>query len=369
MDTGRLAAPSFDWEPGRRQAALRGSRDRCRRRKSDERDQAPLPLGSLRHRAAPREHARGASECSWRAYLAGHRIPSTCSYPKDDPVRVARSRRRWRAEFERRSRAPAGRSARTTTATSTRQIERNSPTSTLMGCSCTDDRALRQGRSTVWCVEAHPTSVRTSPSRTSRTPAGPRTKGLQQMRADVVRIKPKVVTIFFGWNDHWFGFGIADKDIAAMNSSLLFKAAVAGASVQLDREAPDRRVGPASSTRSAPTASPPTTSARTCARWSTSHVGERHHGRFCSPRRPPTRSGKEPRAPDRASGCAGPRRFSGAAAPGVRLDRARGRGREGRRCCAISPSRVRDAPARGRSTRASGTTASTSPKKVQRARR
>ena len=48
-------------------------------------------------------------------------------------------------------------------------------------------------------------------------------QGLQQLKRDVVKIKPKVITIYFGWNDHWIGFGIQDKDIAEMNSSLLFK--------------------------------------------------------------------------------------------------------------------------------------------------
>jgi lysophospholipase L1-like esterase len=40
-------------------------------------------------------------------------------------------------------------------------------------------------------------------------------QGLLQMRRDVVRIKPRVVTIYYGWNDHWCTFGIEDKDMHA----------------------------------------------------------------------------------------------------------------------------------------------------------
>lgn len=36
-------------------------------------------------------------------------------------------------------------------------------------------------------------------------------QGLQQMRRDVVPLKPRVATIYFGWNDHWLSFGMPDK--------------------------------------------------------------------------------------------------------------------------------------------------------------
>lgn len=39
-------------------------------------------------------------------------------------------------------------------------------------------------------------------------------QGLQQLRRDVPDLQPKVVTIYFGWNDHWIGFGIEDKNVA-----------------------------------------------------------------------------------------------------------------------------------------------------------
>ncbi len=47
-------------------------------------------------------------------------------------------------------------------------------------------------------------------------------QGLEQMRGDVPGIAPKVVTIFYGWNDHWIGFGIDDATAARLNRSILF---------------------------------------------------------------------------------------------------------------------------------------------------
>ncbi|MBN2120935.1 MAG: hypothetical protein JW734_07790 [Candidatus Omnitrophica bacterium] len=42
-------------------------------------------------------------------------------------------------------------------------------------------------------------------------------QGLQQLKRDVVSMKPKVITIYYGWNDHWHNFGIEDKDIGRFN--------------------------------------------------------------------------------------------------------------------------------------------------------
>ena len=41
-------------------------------------------------------------------------------------------------------------------------------------------------------------------------------QGLQQLRRDVLSLRPKVITFFYGWNDHWLGFGVADKKIASV---------------------------------------------------------------------------------------------------------------------------------------------------------
>lgn len=45
-------------------------------------------------------------------------------------------------------------------------------------------------------------------------------QGLRQMRRDVAPLKPKVATVYYGWNDHWIGFGIEDKQIAELRSPL-----------------------------------------------------------------------------------------------------------------------------------------------------
>jgi lysophospholipase L1-like esterase len=41
-------------------------------------------------------------------------------------------------------------------------------------------------------------------------------QGLRQLRRDVLSLNPRIVTIYFGWNDHWIGFGLPDKEIAAL---------------------------------------------------------------------------------------------------------------------------------------------------------
>ena len=41
-------------------------------------------------------------------------------------------------------------------------------------------------------------------------------QGRRQLERDVVPLAPEVVTIYYGWNDHWIGFGIEDKTIAQL---------------------------------------------------------------------------------------------------------------------------------------------------------
>ena len=36
--------------------------------------------------------------------------------------------------------------------------------------------------------------------------------GLQQLQRDVLPIRPRAVTVYYGWNDHWDHFGLQDKD-------------------------------------------------------------------------------------------------------------------------------------------------------------
>jgi lysophospholipase L1-like esterase len=85
-----------------------------------------------------------------------------------------------------------------------------SPALVFMGCSCTE-------------VGTYPAALRTRINQ-SADGSGLRFanlgvsgwssyQGLRQLERDVLPIRPRVVTIFFGWNDHWKNFGIADKDV------------------------------------------------------------------------------------------------------------------------------------------------------------
>jgi lysophospholipase L1-like esterase len=42
-------------------------------------------------------------------------------------------------------------------------------------------------------------------------------QGLQQLKRDVLPMKPRFITIYYGWNDHWGSFGIEDKEIGQFN--------------------------------------------------------------------------------------------------------------------------------------------------------
>jgi lysophospholipase L1-like esterase len=41
-------------------------------------------------------------------------------------------------------------------------------------------------------------------------------QGLRQMRRDVVPLAPRLATIYYGWNDHWIGFGLEDAQVARL---------------------------------------------------------------------------------------------------------------------------------------------------------
>jgi len=41
-------------------------------------------------------------------------------------------------------------------------------------------------------------------------------QGRRQLERDVLPLRPRVVTLYFGWNDHWIGYGIEDKNIARL---------------------------------------------------------------------------------------------------------------------------------------------------------
>lgn len=46
-------------------------------------------------------------------------------------------------------------------------------------------------------------------------------QGLRQLERDVLPARPRVVTLYFGWNDHWTGFGVEDDEIGALRVSAL----------------------------------------------------------------------------------------------------------------------------------------------------
>jgi lysophospholipase L1-like esterase len=39
-------------------------------------------------------------------------------------------------------------------------------------------------------------------------------QGLRQLERDVLPLAPRLVTIYYGWNDHWIGFGIEDENVS-----------------------------------------------------------------------------------------------------------------------------------------------------------
>jgi lysophospholipase L1-like esterase len=51
-------------------------------------------------------------------------------------------------------------------------------------------------------------------------------QGRRQLERDVPAIGPKVVLSYFGWNDHWIGFGIEDKNVAGVKK--LFSSRTSG---------------------------------------------------------------------------------------------------------------------------------------------
>lgn len=90
------------------------------------------------------------------------------------------------------------------------------PELVFMGCSCTD-----WGKYDQFFVELVEARQGSSPDYSNFAVAGWSSyQGLQQLKRDIVRIKPEIVTIFFGWNDHWIGFGIEDKEVPKTNSFL-----------------------------------------------------------------------------------------------------------------------------------------------------
>lgn len=47
-------------------------------------------------------------------------------------------------------------------------------------------------------------------------------QGLAQLTRDVIRLHPKVVVIYYGWNDHWMALGPTDPELHSMERYLWF---------------------------------------------------------------------------------------------------------------------------------------------------
>ena len=41
-------------------------------------------------------------------------------------------------------------------------------------------------------------------------------QGMRQLERDVLPMQPRIVTIYYGWTDHWISFGVEDKDVGAL---------------------------------------------------------------------------------------------------------------------------------------------------------
>lgn len=88
------------------------------------------------------------------------------------------------------------------------------PSLVLMGCSCTEfgkyDRFLAESIDTQY-PDSTFTYVNLGVSGWSSY------QGLEQLKRDVVPMRPRVITIYYGWNDHWCTFGFEDKHIGEFN--------------------------------------------------------------------------------------------------------------------------------------------------------
>ncbi|MBN1782342.1 hypothetical protein JW948_14505 [bacterium] len=88
----------------------------------------------------------------------------------------------------------------------------NHPTIATMGCSCTEYGAYDDYLDSLF-VAADPESGFSIAN--VGVGGWSSYQGLQQLKRDIVRIKPRLITIYYGWNDHWCTFGIEDKDIGS----------------------------------------------------------------------------------------------------------------------------------------------------------
>ena len=87
----------------------------------------------------------------------------------------------------------------------------------FMGCSCTEF-----GRYDLFLIEnIYSQNPNTNLSAVNVGVGGWTSyQGLQQLKRDVLPMKPRIVTLYYGWNDHWSSFGLEDKNIGKFNLEL-----------------------------------------------------------------------------------------------------------------------------------------------------
>jgi lysophospholipase L1-like esterase len=98
------------------------------------------------------------------------------------------------------------------------RVRASAPHVVLMGCSCTEWGKIDEGL--VAASAEDPVPLRVANLGCSGWSSY---QGLLQMKSDVVALAPDVVTIFYGWNDHWVGFGIEDKEAATYSGSAMYQ--------------------------------------------------------------------------------------------------------------------------------------------------
>ena len=71
-------------------------------------------------------------------------------------------------------------------------------------------------------------------------------QGVQQLERDVIPLHPKIVTIYYGWNDHWIAMGLTDPEIARAHAllSLARVSRIVQLWLHLKVEMAERRVPP-----------------------------------------------------------------------------------------------------------------------------
>ncbi len=88
------------------------------------------------------------------------------------------------------------------------------PAIVFMGCSCTESgKYVTYFRSIMKQDQTRPPASVINVGVSGWTTY----QGLQQLKRDVLSLKPKIITVYYGWNDHWASFGVEDKDVGRFN--------------------------------------------------------------------------------------------------------------------------------------------------------